>query len=46
MDCLFLLATNVLQLQEVGDFYRDAFAVKNFLFTTNFSAQNDVANFL
>jgi hypothetical protein len=36
----------VLQLQEVGGFYRDFFAEKNFSFTTNFSAEQDAANFL
>jgi hypothetical protein len=42
---LFKLAHNVLQLQEVGDFYRDAFAEKNFSFTTNVSAGHIAANF-
>jgi hypothetical protein len=40
------MAHNVLQLQEVGDFYRDAFAEKNFSLTTNFSAVHITANFL
>jgi hypothetical protein len=43
---VFELAHNGLQLQEVGDFYRDDFAEKNFSFTTNFSAEQDAANFL
>jgi hypothetical protein len=45
----FLVSTficNVLQLQEIGDFYPDAFAEKNFSYITNFSAEQDAANFL
>jgi hypothetical protein len=36
---------NVWQLKEVGGFHRDVFAIKNFLFTTNLSAEHIVANF-
>jgi len=42
---LFKLAHNVLQLKEVAGFYQDAFAVKNFSFTTNLSAEHMAANF-
>jgi len=41
----FKLAHNVWQLKEVGGFHRDVFAIKNFLFTTNLSAEHIVANF-
>jgi hypothetical protein len=34
-----------LQLKEVGGFYRDAFAEKNFSFTTNLFAEHIAANF-
>ncbi|MFN7593837.1 MAG: hypothetical protein ACK5QZ_10860, partial [Bacteroidota bacterium] len=34
-----------LQLKEVGGFYGNAFAVKNFSFTTNLSARHIAANF-
>jgi len=34
-----------MRLKEVGGFYRDAFAVKNFSFTTNLSAEHVAANF-
>jgi hypothetical protein len=34
-----------LQLKEVGGFYGNAFAEKNFSFTTNLSARHIAANF-
>jgi hypothetical protein len=37
---------NVSQLQEVGDFYRVAFAVKDFSFTTDVPAEYIAPNFL
>jgi hypothetical protein len=39
------LAPNGWQLNEVGGFYRNAFAEKNFSFTINLSAGHIAANF-
>jgi hypothetical protein len=39
------ITNNVLQLKEVGGFYRNAFAEKNFSLTTNFSTEQKPANF-
>jgi len=36
---------NGLRLKEVGGFFRDAFAQKNFSFTTNLSAEYIATNF-
>jgi hypothetical protein len=36
---------NDLRLKDVGGFYRDAFAEKNFSLTTNLSAEHNAANF-
>jgi len=34
-----------LQLKEIGDFNRDAFAVEDFSFNTNYSTEHIDANF-
>ena len=39
------ITNNDLQLKEVGGFYRDAFAEKDFSLTTNLSAEHNAANF-
>jgi hypothetical protein len=39
------VSANDLQLKEVGGFYRDAFAEKDFSLTTNLSAEHNAANF-